>query len=117
MTWIFTDHEDLAMATYDFALVAHLLDRRTYLHVYFLSAFLQFPYLTRPAAADVSLFRYRRPRTFDANASTVVRACNDGLFETIRDATAIEVVHGKLDCYLVAGKNLDVVHPHLRICR
>ena len=33
MTGVLADDEDLAMASDDFALVAHLLDRRTYLHV------------------------------------------------------------------------------------
>ena len=37
MTRILADNEHLAMASNDFALVAHFLDRRTYLHFNFLS--------------------------------------------------------------------------------
>ena len=37
MTGVLANDEDLAMAPNDFALIAHLLDRRTYLHNHFLS--------------------------------------------------------------------------------
>lgn len=37
MARILADDEDLAMASDDLALVAHFLDRRTYLHITFLS--------------------------------------------------------------------------------
>ena len=37
MTGVLANDEDLAMAPNDFALIAHLLDRRTYLHFNFLS--------------------------------------------------------------------------------
>ena len=40
MARILADYENLAMATNDLAFVAHLLDRRTYLHNCFLSVFL-----------------------------------------------------------------------------
>ena len=55
MTRVFANYENLAMTSDDFALVAHFLDRRTYLHnsIPFGYAFSLYP--PRPAAGD-SLF-------------------------------------------------------------
>ena len=36
-----------------------------------------------------------------------------GSFVSIRDTASGEVVRGEFDLHLVAGKNADVVHPHL----
>jgi len=37
MAWVLANDEHLAMASDDLALIAHFLDRRTYLHNFFLS--------------------------------------------------------------------------------
>ena len=52
MTRVLANYEHLAMASDNLALVAHFLDRRTYLHNFipFGNAF--FLYLPRPAAGD-----------------------------------------------------------------
>ena len=49
MTRILADNEHLAMASNDFALVAHFLDRRTYLHNSIPFGY-AFTLSTRPAA-------------------------------------------------------------------
>ena len=49
MTGVLANDEDLAMAPNDFALIAHLLDRRTYFHCPFLSVTSNTVY-SRPAA-------------------------------------------------------------------
>ena len=51
MTGVLANDEDLAMAPNDFALIAHLLDRRTYLHFNFLSVMcFSFIYHAQPQA-------------------------------------------------------------------
>ena len=55
MARILADDEDLAMASDDLALVAHFLDRRTYLHNSIPFGYAFSLYLPRPAAGD-SLF-------------------------------------------------------------
>ena len=35
------------------------------------------------------------------------------LFEPVRDASAVQVVDGQLDRYLVSRQDLDVMHTHL----
>ncbi len=52
MARILADDEDLAMASDDLALVAHLLDRRTYLHLSFLSVDVIPSIPARPAADE-----------------------------------------------------------------
>ena len=52
MARILADDEDLAMASDDLALVAHLLDRRTYLHILFLSVDVIPSIPARPAADE-----------------------------------------------------------------
>ena len=49
MTGVLANDEDLAMAPNDFALIAHLLDRRTYLHNSIPFGY-AFTLSTRPAA-------------------------------------------------------------------
>ena len=52
MTGVLADNEDLAMASNDLALVAHFLDRRTYLHIFIPFGNACLLYLLRPAAGD-----------------------------------------------------------------
>ena len=54
MARVLADHEYLAMTPDDLALIAHFLDRRTYLHISFLSVNVVF-YRPRPAAGDYLL--------------------------------------------------------------
>ena len=79
MARVLADDENLAMATNDLAFVAHLLDRRTYLHICFLSVFLLLPiyhgqplpmiFLPDEVAQTVAPLRFTRPT---AGASTVI---------------------------------------------
>ena len=52
MARVLADDEHLAMASDDLALVAHFLDRRTYLHNHFLSVYAELIYSSRPAADE-----------------------------------------------------------------
>ncbi len=67
MARILADHENLAVASDDLALVAHLLDRRTYLHDSFLSVMRFY-----------SIF-HAQPQTRDFTAE------NDAVPTTLRD--------------------------------
>ena len=111
MARILADDEDLAMASDDLALVAHLLDRGTYLHV------VSFRYAdrsirARPAAGEcfLSCDRARRIRVFARGRP--MQALR-GLLEAVGDAAAVQVVHRQLHGHAVAGQDLDVVHAHL----
>ena len=54
MTGVLANDEDLAMAPNDFALIAHLLDRRTYLHIKLpFGFFTNIIFLTQPQAIVV----------------------------------------------------------------
>ena len=54
-----------------------------------------------------SLYQHVQPQTVVCRKQFVL------LLIAIGDTTAVEVVDGKLDLNLVAGKDLDVVHTHL----
>ncbi len=95
MTGILADYENLAMTSDDLALVAHFLDRRTYLHFNFLSVMCSSFYLPRPAAGD---------SWFSEVAFLLV---------AVGDTATIEVVYGKLYLDFIAREDLDVVHTHL----
>ncbi len=88
------------MAPNDFALIAHLLDRRTYLHFNFLSV--NAVLYVHPAAGDYSRGHWRAG----------LRGLAD-LLEPVRDASAVQVVDGQLDRHLVSRQDLDVMHTHL----
>ena len=112
MARILADDEDLAMASDDLALVAHLLDRGTYLHV------VSFRYAdrsirARPAAGDC--FLSCNPHAKDPGLRGSVRPIGPfgELLEAIGDAPAVEVVDRQLHRNSVAGQDLDVVHAHL----
>lgn len=51
MARVLANNEHLAMASNDLALVAHFLDRRTYLHIIFLSV-MRLPLSSHPAAGE-----------------------------------------------------------------
>lgn len=111
MARILANDEDLAMASDDLALVAHLLDRGTYLHV------VSFRYAdrsirARPAAGEcfLSCDRARRIRVFTRGRPMQALG---GLLEAVGDAAAVQVVHRQLHGHAVAGQDLDVVHAHL----
>ena len=99
MTRVLANHEDLAMASDDFALVAHFLDRRTYLHFSIPFGYAFSSIYKRPAADVIAEIRRGKPA--------------GSLLEAVRDTPAIQVVDGQLDRDLVARENLDVVHTHL----
>ena len=99
MTRVLANHEDLAMASDDFALVAHFLDRRTYLHFSIPFGYAFSSISKRPAADVIAEIGEENPRF--------------PLLEAVRDAPAIQVVDGQLDRDLIARENLDVVHTHL----
>ena len=112
MARILADDEDLAMASDDLALVAHLLDRGTYLHV------VSFRYAdrsirARPAAGEcfLSCDRARRIRVFTRGLPYA--GLEGELLEAVGDAAAVQVVHRQLHGHAVAGQDLDVVHAHL----
>lgn len=111
MARILADDEDLAMASDDLALVAHLLDRRTYLHITFLSVCGSF-YTYTPSRWRLfsQLCQPRRIRVFAAGRLPQKRG---GLLEAVGDATTIEVVDGKLHSDAVSRQDFDVVHTHL----
>ena len=54
-----------------------------------------------------SLYQHVQPQTVVCRKQFVL------LLIAVGDATAVEVIDGKFDLNLVAGKNLDVVHTHL----
>lgn len=99
MTRVLANHEDLAMASDDFALVAHFLDRRTYLHFSIPFGYAFSSIYKRPAADVIAEIGEENPRF--------------PLLEAVRDAPAIQVVDGQLDRDLIAREDLDVVHSHL----
>ncbi len=112
MARILADDENLAMASDDLALVAHLLDRGTYLHV------VSFRYAdrsirARPAAGEcfLSCDRARRIRVFTRGLPYA--GLEGELLEAVGDAAAVQVVHRQLHGHAVAGQDLDVVHAHL----
>lgn len=129
MTRILADYEYLAVASNDLALVAHFLDRRTYLHFNFLSVMcFSFIYHAQPQAIVCFVFRCKgglglslpllriRLHRGLANAESALLprgAPHHFLLVAIGDTTAIEVVYGKLDLDLIAREDLDVVHTHL----
>lgn len=51
MARVLANNEHFAMASNDLALVAHFLDRRTYLHIIFLSV-MRLPLSSHPAAGE-----------------------------------------------------------------
>ena len=92
MARILADDENLAMASDDLALVAHLLDRGTYLHV------VSFRYAdrsirARPAAGEcfLSCDRARRIRVFTRGLPYA--GLEGELLEAVGDAAAVQVVH------------------------
>lgn len=137
MAGVLANDEHLAMASDDFALVAHFLDRRAYLHNCFLSVMRSYIYLSRPAADDdfphclpnrmpdrpaplpthyapTPVETFRRSSFSSQNLHTAsTRRADTALFEPIGDATSIEIVDGKLDRHFVTRQDLDVVHAHL----
>ena len=86
---------NLAVATNDLALVAHLLDRRAYLHDVIPFGSADTNLCTRPAAGVIS------------------RLSAAGLLVAVGDAAAREVVGRDLHDDLVAREDSDVVHPDL----
>ena len=124
MARVFADYENLAMASDDLALVAHFLDRRTYLHI-----ILPFGYAlrlilhTQPLVIVCSSHPPHEWRAFaseninDAQNESVrsrsIISCPRTLFEAIRDTSAIQIVHRQFNRNFIARQNLDVVHSHL----
>ena len=99
MTRVLANHEDLAMASDDFALVAHFLtEGRTFISQ-FLSVMRSLLYTNVQPQTLLPRFGEENPRF--------------PLLEAVRDTPAIQVVDGQLDRDLVAREDLDVVHTHL----
>ena len=47
------------------------------------------------------------------NPAAAETAALPGLFKTIRDASACQIIRRKLHGYLIAGKDANEIHPHL----
>lgn len=95
MTWVFANYENLAMASNDFALVAHFLDRRTYLHIIFLSVMRTLNLLLHPAAGGIAKrIRPVSERTYPPTGSSMLSTM---LFETIGNTTSIEIIYRQFD--------------------
>ena len=132
MARVLADNEDLAVASDDFALVAHFLDRRTYLHIIFLSVMRIVLYFTPSRRRLISyiffLLSIWRPKRFLSaekdpslfgeaprcrRVSHMACANNGTLLEAVRDASAIQVIDRQLNRDLVTRQDLDVMHTHL----
>ncbi len=133
MTRIFADNEHLAVASDDFAFVAHFLDRRTYLHDCFLSV-LCLIYLLRPAADENLLRLSYLPACLLAFAAFAtsgsperfmrglpshnlhrapIRPADLVLLIPVRDAPSIQIVDRKFNGHFVSRQYFDVMHTHL----
>ena len=110
--------KNLAMATDNLALVANLLDRRTYLHCLFLSVELTLYIFVQPQTLVPKRIRNLTScvDTFPPVGSKSEQ-CNDqksgSLLITIGDATASQVVRRKLNDNLVTRQNSNIVHTNL----
>ena len=82
MTRVLADYEDLAMASNDLALVAHFLDRRTYLHS-------QFPF------GYASIYVHTQPQVIDA-----IEIPSDGFLKTLCCRLRLEGRTKERFCYL-----------------
>ena len=128
MTGVLADHEDLAMTPNDLAFVAHFLDRRTYLHIIFLSVmrtlsiytpsrrwlsstlFNTLQFLRKALASPSGLPSQNASvdtKTQVLHISHPAKGRNAGelacLLEAIRDAAAVQIIHGQLHRDLVTG--------------
>ena len=70
MTGVLANDEDLAMAPNDFALIAHLLDRRTYLHCRFLSVVKSYHIYLNAAAANAFFQTKQNRRRYNLGVKT-----------------------------------------------
>src|SRR5574340_245614 len=102
---VLADHEHPTVAADDLALLTHLLNGRSYFHVWVLLQSDTSIYLiAQPQACLFALTRYRVSPLPHPNVP---------LLEAIRDPAPAQVVGRQLDDDLVARQDADVVHTHL----
>ena len=119
MARVFANNVNLAMATNNLALVAHLLDRRTYLHnsIPFGTTFVLLYVHAQPQAINLLVAlrcpTFERRDTHNPHTPEQRHVDTRRLFKAVRDAAAVQVVDRQLNGYTVARKDLDIMHAHL----